>query len=138
MARGFNIPGKIKSKQRPRFNGKYAYTPKETVDYENWIKHCYLMKYIEEKPLEIPLAINIVAYYEIPKSTSKKRKQQMLDGEILPTIKPDTDNIAKSILDALNGIAYKDDKQVVDLRVRKIYGDAPGVSVWITEAGYDN
>ena len=57
----------------------------------------------------------------------------MLNNEIYPTTKPDTDNIAKSILDSLNGIAYLDDKQVVDLRVRKQYAEVPGVSVWISE-----
>ena len=57
----------------------------------------------------------------------------MLNNEIYPTIKPDTDNIAKSILDSLNGIAYLDDKQVVDLRVRKQYSEVPGVSIWISE-----
>jgi len=57
----------------------------------------------------------------------------MLDNKIYPTIKPDTDNIAKSILDSLNGIAYKDDKQVVMLTVEKWYAEVPSVSVWISE-----
>ena len=57
----------------------------------------------------------------------------MLENKVFPTTKPDTDNIAKSILDSLNGIAYKDDKQVVDLRVRKQYAEVPSVSVWISE-----
>lgn len=131
--RGFNIPGKIQAKQRPRFNGKFAYTPKETVNYENWVKACYLEKYRNEKPFEKALEVNIIAFFEIPKSVSKKKKEQMLNNEINPTTKPDTDNIAKSILDSLNGIAYLDDKQVVDLRVRKQYAEVPSVSVWISE-----
>ena len=57
----------------------------------------------------------------------------MLNNEIYPTIKPDTDNIAKSILDSLNGIAYKDDKQVVKLNVDKRYNEEPSVRVWISE-----
>lgn len=57
----------------------------------------------------------------------------MLNNEIYPTIKPDTDNIAKSILDSLNGIAYLDDKQVTDLRIRKQYSEVAGASVWISE-----
>ena len=57
----------------------------------------------------------------------------MINNEIYPTTKPDTDNIVKSILDSLNGIAYKNDKQVVDLRVRKQYAEVPSVSVWIRE-----
>lgn len=125
--------GKIQAKQRPRFNGKFAYTPKETVNYENWVKACYLEKYRNEKPFEKALEVNIIAFFEIPKSTSKKKKEQMLNNEIYPTIKSDTDNIAKSILDSLNKIAYLDDKQVVDLRVRKQYAEVPSVSVWISE-----
>ena len=131
--RGFNIPGKIQAKQRPRFNGKFAYTPKETVNYENWVKACYLEKYNNEKPFEKALKVNIIAFFEIPKSVSKKKKEQMLNNEIYPTIKSDTDNIAKSILDSLNKIAYLDDKQVVDLRVRKQYAEVSSVSVWISE-----
>ena len=131
--RGFNIPGKIQAKQRPRFNGKFAYTPKETTNYENWVKACYLEKYNNEKILETPLEVHIRAYFEIPKSTSKKKKEQMLENEINPTIKPDTDNIAKSILDSLNGIAYLDDKQVIKLVVEKYYAEVPSVSIEIKE-----
>lgn len=125
--------GKIQAKQRPRFNGKFVYTPQNTINYENWVKACYLEKYKNEKPFEKALEVNIIAFFEIPKSVSKKKKEQMLNNEINPTTKPDTDNIAKSILDSLNGIAYLDDKQVVDLRVRKQYAEVPSVSVWISE-----
>lgn len=129
----FYIPGKVQAKQRPRFNGKFAYTPKQTVAYENWIRTCYLDKYREVRQLEGPLKVEIVAYYEIPKSTNKKKRQQMLDCEIFPTVKPDTDNIAKSILDSLNGFAYLDDKQVVDLNVKKYYAQVPSATIIIEE-----
>lgn len=131
--RGFNIPGKIQAKQRPRFNGISAYTPQKTVNYENWVKACYLEKYKSNDLLDVPLEVHIIAYYEIPKSISKKKKQEMLEDKIRPTIKPDTDNIAKSILDSLNGIAYKDDKQIVSLKVDKYYAEVPSVSVEIEE-----
>lgn len=125
--------GKIQAKQRPRFNGKFVYTPQNTINYENWVKACYLEKYTNEKPLETALQVTIIAFYEIPQSISKKKRQQMLEDEIYPTIKPDTDNIAKIILDSLNGIAYKDDKQVIRLQVEKRYAEEPSVSVWISE-----
>ena len=83
--------------------------------------------------MDKPLRVTIRAFLEIPKSTSKKKKQQMLDNAILPMVKPDTDNIAKSILDSLNGIAYKDDKQVAELIVYKFYNDTPYVNVTIEE-----
>lgn len=132
MKINFIIQGKVQAKQRPRFNGKFAYTPKETVEYENWIKTCYSMKY-PVMLLKNPLKVKIIAYFEIPKSTSKKKQKQMLDCEIFPTVKPDTDNIAKSILDSLNGIAYLDDKQVVKLEVEKYYSTTACVAVMIEE-----
>lgn len=138
MKINFIIQGKVQAKQRPRFNGKFAYTPKETVAYENWVKTCYLEKYRGQKPLEKPLKVKIIAYYDIPKSTSKKKQQQMLNDEIFPTVKPDTDNIAKSILDSLNGIAYLDDKQVVKLEVEKYYSISANVTVMIEELEVEN
>lgn len=133
MKRNFNIPGKVQAKQRPRFNGKFAYTPKETIAYENWVRTCYLEKYRGQPILENPLKVKIIAYYEIPKSTSKKKRLEMKDDKVFPTVKPDTDNIAKSILDSLNNIAYLDDKQVVKLEVEKHYSDVASVVVMIDE-----
>lgn len=135
MGVNFVIQGKVQAKQRPRFNthtGK-TYTPNKTINYENWVKTCYLQKYKDKELMEKPLRVTIRAFFEIPKSTSKKKKQQMLNNEILPMVKPDTDNIAKSILDSLNGIAYKDDKQVAELIVYKFYNDTPYVNVTIEE-----
>ena len=138
IKRGFTIPGKVQAKQRPRFNGKFAYTQRETVAYENSVKTCYLEKYKGQKLLEKPLKVKIIAYYDIPKSTSKKKQKMMLDNEIFPTIKPDADNIAKSILDSLNGIAYLDDKQVVKLIVEKYYSKSANVTVMIEELEVGN
>lgn len=131
----FVIQGKAQAKQRPRFNTHTGrtYTPNKTSNYENWVKICYLEKYKDKELMDKPLRVTIRAFLEIPKSTSKKKKQQMLDNEILPMVKPDTDNIAKSILDSLNGIAYKDDKQVAELIVYKFYNDTPYVNVTIEE-----
>lgn len=135
MKVNFVIQGKVQAKQRPRFNSKLkrTYTPERTINYENWVKTCYLEKYKDKELMEKPLRVTIKAYFEIPKSTSKKRKQQMMDNEILPMVKPDTDNIAKGVLDSLNGIAYKDDKQVIELIVNKFYNNIPYVSVMIEE-----
>jgi Holliday junction resolvase RusA-like endonuclease len=79
------------------------------------------------------LQATITAYYSIPKSMSKKKRLLALDGTIRPTKKPDVDNIAKSILDALNSVLYKDDSQVVRLVVGKHYADVPRVEVSITK-----
>ena len=115
------IEGKIKGKARPRvFNG-HAITPADTVNYENWVKICY--KEQDGRYLEGSVKATITAYYKIPKSYTKKRVQAINEGLEFPTKKPDVDNIAKIILDSLNGIAYKDDSQIVNLTVTKKYTD---------------
>lgn len=131
------IQGKVQAKQRPRFNGKFTYTPAQTKNYENWVKLSFINQYPNFKPLENELEVSIKAYFEIPKSVSKKKREQMLNGNIRPTIKPDLDNIAKSVLDALNGLAYLDDKQIVFLKVEKFYDVNPRVELMVEEISYD-
>jgi Holliday junction resolvase RusA-like endonuclease len=127
------IPGKPLGKQRPRVlkNG-ITYTPKKTVNYETLVKQLYIEKYFQ-KQLEGPIRAVITAYMYIPKSESKKRKKKMLANEILPTKMPDWDNVGKIITDALNGLAYEDDKQIVDAHVIKLYSDQPRVEVELEE-----
>lgn len=52
-------------------------------------------------------------------------------GKIFPTKKPDIDNVIKVIADALNGVAYDDDKQIIDVSARKVYSETPRVDVRI-------
>ena len=132
----FEVEGKIKGKGRPRFSkfGKYVktYTPEDTVSYENLIKLQFKMS-CGNWYSELPLRMKITAIHGLVKSASKKSQAKMLSGEIKPTKKPDADNIVKIICDALNNIAYKDDTQVVDLQVKKIYGETEKVIVEIEE-----
>lgn len=123
------IPGEPKGKGRPRMSTKTgrAYTPQDTVNYENWVKLCYQDQ--SKEYLEGQIDATIVAYYSIPKSTSKKKMGSMLSGEIRPTKKPDLDNIVKGVLDSLNGIAYKDDSQVVKVVTEKFYAEQPRVEL---------
>ena len=128
------IPGKPLGKQRPRvLKTGVTYTPKETVNYEAVVKALYIEKYAMEKPFEGPVSVEIVALYQIPKSASKKRKEAMKRGAIKPTVRPDVDNISKIITDALNGVAYLDDKQIIECSVNKCYAEAPAVHVTIIE-----
>lgn len=131
----FFVAGTPQGKARPRFTktGR-AYTPKSTVDYENTVKIMYRRVCGSAKfEKGVSLKMNITAYFDIPKSTSKKKRAQMLKGNIRPTKKPDADNIAKVIADSLNGLAYYDDAQLVDVNVRKFYGENEGVWVEIQE-----
>lgn len=130
------IEGKIKGKARPRFNTRtgHAITPADTVNYENWVKMCY--KEQQGKYLEGALRGTIIAYYKIPKSYSKKRVQAIRDGLEYPSKKPDSDNIAKIILDSLNKIAYDDDAQIIELTVLKRYTEEnERVEIEIEEIG---
>jgi Holliday junction resolvase RusA-like endonuclease len=79
------------------------------------------------------VGIYIKACFSIPKSTSKKKHKLMLENIIRPTKKPDADNIAKIVCDALNGIAFLDDKQIVDARITKWYSDTPRIEIIIQE-----
>lgn len=131
----FLVPGPITGKARPRMNtrtGK-AYTPSKTKNYEYEIKQWFINKYPNFKTLETRLKIQIIAYYDIPKSTTKKKAEKMERQIISPTKKPDIDNIAKIVLDALNKLAYKDDTQVTKLELEKVYADQAKLYISIEE-----
>ena len=131
----FVVNGPVIGKSRPRFttrNGYVtAYTPKKTLDYEKKVREAYLNEYqplrwVDKEPLE--MIVN--AYFEIPKSASKKAKENMLLNEY-PTKKPDFDNILKSIADALNGMAYEDDCQIVSATVNKFWSESAKAEITI-------
>ena len=130
----FTVPGPPKGKARARTvhtGGRtFSYTPEGTVLYENLVKTCFYQTGVHPFDADEELRANITAYYPIAKSTSKKKRQQMLAGLIRPTKKPD--NVIKSILDALNKVAYHDDTQIVSLSVEKFYSDSPRVEVAIS------
>lgn len=135
--REFKIPGKVQAKQRPRMNlhNGRVYTPQPTINYENFVKMCYA-DYANQMgwtPIEGAIRAEIGVFMPIPKSDSKKKRALKISGQIRPTVKPDADNIAKSVLDALNGLAYADDKQIVECEVKKYYGEEPCVYVKLIE-----
>ena len=134
--REFKIPGKAQAKQRPRMGRSgVVYTPKETLVYENYVKMCY-SDYANQfgwLPYENQVRAEIEVLVAVPKSDSKTKKKAKIEGMIRPAVKPDCDNLAKSILDSLNGLAYQDDKQVVELFVKKYYAENAEVRVRLTE-----
>lgn len=131
----FEILGQPKGKGRPRMarNG-HVFTPKDTVLYENLVKTMYVAQ-VGNKFFEGAIKAEIVGYFPIPKSTSKKKRLEMLEGKIEYTHKIDCDNLAKVILDSLNHIAYHDDSQITQLYVSKKYAEEPKVVVTLTELG---
>ena len=131
----FEVTGEIVGKARPRMNtytGK-AYTPTKTKNYEYLVKQSFLLKYPNAEVLEGRASVSILALFQVPKSTSKKNSEKMLNKQISPTKKPDIDNIVKIVLDALNKLAYKDDTQVVDLNIAKAYADRERLIIKIEE-----
>mgnify|MGYP002514995471 CR=1 FL=1 len=135
MEIGFTVPGKPRGKGRPRFSGSgRAYTDRDTVAYEDKVVACYRERYRTCLFEEGAVHIAITAYYPIPKSATKKMRLAMESNQVLPCKKPDVDNVAKIVLDALNGIAFHDDAQVCRLTVEKFYGE-PRVEIRIKEGG---
>lgn len=136
MKISFTVPGSPFGKQRPRHmkNG-HTYTPSETREHEQLFAAAYRQQC---KGYRFPpgenIDLQVIAYMKIPKSASKSKREKMLAGELRPTVKPDWDNIGKLAADALNGIAYDDDKCIVDATVRKFYAIEPRTVVTIQEA----
>ena len=131
----FTVPGKPMGKQRPRFArvGKFVktHTPKETVAYETQIKERFAAEFPDHVPFEGPIDLSLVIFMPILASTPKKHLQDMRLHKIRPTKKPDLDNVLKIVCDALNEIAFKDDKQVVFATISKVYDDQPRIAVRI-------
>lgn len=112
--------GQPTGKARPRFTRTgHTYTPQVTRDYEELVRYTFVSGYPKAIPIEGAVRAKITAYFKIPDSYSLKKRNELI-GKYY-TKKSDVDNIAKIILDALNGVAYYDDKQVVKLEVIKKY-----------------
>ena len=132
----FTVPGEPMGKGRPKIStaGSFVrtYSPSKTVNYETLVKEMFA---INNCPmLQGEIEVEVTAYLTIPQSKSKKIQEQMRSGNILPTKKPDCDNILKIVCDALNGLAYHDDSQIVTAKVRKVYAESsPRTEVLMTQ-----
>ncbi len=133
----FTIPIIPQSKLRPRFArmGRFVktYTPKKTREYEKLL----LAKALPFKPQEIftgPIQVKLSFGMPIPKSFSKKKRLEAISGELAHTKTPDLDNIIKGVFDSLNGIFFKDDKQIISLSAVKGYAEIPFIEVEISIA----
>lgn len=118
-------PVKPKSAPRPRVTKNGTYNNADYTKWKNGLK--LLAKTKCKKPLEGAIFMKIEYFYNIPKSWNKAKKENAK----WHTFKPDIDNLQKSVLDALNGIAYIDDSQVCYIQARKKYADIDGVKIEI-------
>ena len=136
MQINFTVPGTPVAKGRPKFSRRgnfvVAYTPEKTANFETLVR----ISYQQANPgvwLEGQIGADIIAYFPIPKSTSKKDREKMLEGKIMHTKKSDLDNIVKAVADALNEIAYHDDSSICLLHAAKYYSYQPRVEVKLWE-----
>ena len=135
----FEVPGSPIGQGRPKFstiNGHaVAYDPEKSRNYKAYVRLLATQAMKEQgfTMIDGPCCLDIMAFFEVPKSKSKKFKERALLGLERPTKKPDLSNIVKGIEDALNGLAYKDDSLIVFLSVAKCYSEVPRVEVILRE-----
>ena len=122
---------------RPRFSAAggfaKAYDPKKSRDAKSYIRLAAVEAIKEKPPMEGPLVVKITTIRPIPKATSQKKIKQMLAGLVVPITKPDVSNYVKLVEDALNGVAWRDDSQIVDCSSGKRYGLVPGFKISIRQ-----
>jgi Holliday junction resolvase RusA-like endonuclease len=135
----FTIPIIPKPQKRDRiasFGGHgRSYKDKKQSEYESKVS-ALIAQYRPEKPIDGDIVLEVRCYLQIPKSKTKRFKQDALNGFIRPTGKPDVSNLAKNVEDIMNGIFYRDDAQIVDLTVEKWYSDNPRWEIALTTMDY--
>lgn len=138
----FFVPGAPVGKGRPRAArrgaGVVMFTPEKTAGYEALAAATAsnAMRVGDGQLLAGPLEAVLEMRIPIPASWSKAHKAAALAGIELPTSRPDIDNVAKAVLDACNGVVFRDDSQIVMLTATKAFSDEPGVRVVIRECGW--
>lgn len=133
----FTIPGQPQGKGRPRVGkvGQRArmFTPAKTVAYEGLIAHAAQAAMAGRPLLEGPVAVELELHCQVPASWSKRKQAAALAGEVMPTTKPDIDNVVKAVFDGCNGVLWRDDVQACRLSVAKRYSATPRVEVRAVE-----
>ena len=104
-------------------------------NYETLVKMEFLRQYENHTPYtrDTPLFLEVEAYFPIPKSASKKKREMMLSGELRPTVKKDIDNILKAVCDGMIGVVFEDDSSVVNVHASKWYAETPYVTVKVCD-----
>ena len=128
--RSIIIDGKPQQKERARVVNGHAYTPTRTANYEARIAYTWQQKYGDQEIFDEPVSVRMEFYFPIPTSWSKAKQEKAERGLIIPTVRPDLDNLVKT-LDGLNGVAFTDDKLVVELFAIKRYSHNPRTRIAI-------
>lgn len=137
-----DLPGEPIGKGRPRVRVvvpkrgdpfPHFYPEPETERYEKAFAQLAKIQMRSKPPLEGPLVVTVTAARRVPESWSNKKRDASLAGVIRPTSKPDGDNYLKIACDACNKIVWKDDAQIVDKRVVKIYSEKPSLRLEVKQ-----
>jgi len=102
---------------RPRFGGRFCYTPHKSKAFKKDLQYRLKQAY-KGPPLEGPLVVSLDFSLTKPKSVKR----------VIPSVKPDLDNLVKAVLDAANLILWLDDAQIVGFYASKHYGK-PGIFI---------
>lgn len=124
----FHVPGAPQGKGRARAyrmrSGAIGhYTPDKTRSYERTIRLLARQAVGARKPIDGPVSLTLQIVMPIPASWPAWKRDLAQSGQLAPTTKPDADNIEKAVKDALNGVVYRDDAQVVAADKIKCYED---------------
>lgn len=132
----FTVYGEPVAQGRPKFStaGGFpkAYDPAKSRHYKDYVRLA-ATEHAPAVPLEGPLGMVLTVYRSTPKSFSKRKAALAEDGKLTPTTKPDVDNYLKGVKDALKGVIWRDDSQVVEVYARKRYSARPRIEVKIKE-----
>lgn len=125
----FVVPGVPVASARPRVGGGRLYVEASQKAYRRAVALLAKRAMAGRAPFTGPVALALVAVFEPPASWTKRARAAALAGEVVPQVVPDWDNLGKITSDALNGVVYKDDRQIFDGRVLKRYGEMARVEV---------
>jgi Holliday junction resolvase RusA-like endonuclease len=137
----FMVTFKVDATPVPKARARYVrrgnhistYTPEKTRTYETLIRDAAIEAMGTSEPLETPVTLYLHIRVPIPKSCTKKRLEAIQNGSEKPIKKPDASNILKSVEDGMNSVVYKDDSQIVNIHVTKVYSSQAGVDICVKE-----
>lgn len=122
---------------RPRFSrqGEFvkAYDPAKSRDYKSYVR-LIAAQNAPDSPVEGAIEFSLRIYRAIPKGMPKYKREAAKAGTLRPVTKPDVSNVLKGVEDALKGVWYKDDSQIVGFGVLgKWYDERPRIEIMMRE-----
>lgn len=129
------IPMRPIPKDRPRFVNGRCYTTERTKLAENAIAWMVKEEMIKQSIgiINKPISLSIEFGFKLPPNMTRAEKEMLRENKFHHIKRPDIDNLCKTVLDALNEIAYIDDKLVVHLDALKVFGEEDFINIKIEE-----